>query len=48
MRTITFPLPLPHLPDDPLVVTDFTALHRLVRVAAPPMRFVFLGARFYL
>ncbi len=48
IRTITFPLPPPHLPDDPLVVTGFAVFGRLTRVAPPPMRFVFLGAGFCL
>ena len=34
----------PHLPDNPLVVSDITVLGRLIRVAQPRMRFVFLGS----
>jgi len=30
------------------MVTDFAVLGRLIRVASPPMRFVFLGAGFCL
>ena len=44
IRTTAFPLPPPHLPDDPLVVAGFAVACRLTRAASPSMRFVFLGA----
>ena len=44
IRTITLFLRLPHLSCDPLVAPDFAVFGRLIRIASPPMRFVFLGA----